>query len=264
MKTGPLRNKPIIFIPLILFWLFSLGQFICAGGCWSESRIPDNFVDVRELIPTLILDMRYSGPHNFVGEKIDGYTAPKCILTRNAAAALARVQDELNGFLFALKVYDCYRPKRAVNHFMRWAKDVNDTRTRREFYSTVAKENLFRDGYIAEKSGHSRGSTVDVTIVPMPTPRQEPYVPGQPLHACYLPVTERFGDNSIDMGTGFDCFHERSHTANSKIGVPQRINRLLLKTLMEKQGFKNYEKEWWHFTLREEPFPDTYFDFVIE
>ncbi|OPY00570.1 MAG: D-alanyl-D-alanine dipeptidase [Syntrophorhabdus sp. PtaB.Bin184] len=224
----------------------------------------DRFVDVREHIPSVIMDIRYFSPHNFVGERIDGYNAPKCLLTREAADALKRVQEDLREFSLTLKIYDCYRPQRAVSHFVRWAKDIGDTRTKKEFYPTVDKNRLFEDGYIAERSGHSRGSTLDLTIVPVPVPEQEAYSPGQALFACYLPASQRFRDNSIDMGTGFDCFHTLANTANGSVGPVQRANRLLLKTLMEKQGFVNYDKEWWHFTLKNEPFPDTYFDFPID
>ena len=224
----------------------------------------DRFVDVREHIPSVIMDIRYFSPHNFVGERIDGYNAPKCLLTREAADALKRVQEDLREFSLTLKIYDCYRPQRAVSHFVRWAKDIGDTRTKKEFYPTVDKNRLFEDGYIAERSGHSRGSTLDLTIVPVPVPEQEAYSPGQALFACYLPASQRFRDNSIDMGTGFDCFHALANTANGSVGPVQRANRLLLKTLMEKQGFVNYDKEWWHFTLKNEPFPDTYFDFPID
>lgn len=208
--------------------------------------------------------MRYYTPHNFVGERIDGYNAPKCIATKETAEALLNVQNDLRQFNLSLKVYDCYRPQRAVSHFVRWAHNIKDTRTKIEFYATVDKRNLFGDGYIAERSGHSRGSTVDLTIVPVPVPEQEQYAPGQKLYACFLPAGQRFKDNGIDMGTGFDCFHELSHTANQKIGLQQRINRLLLKGLMEKHGFQNYSLEWWHYTLKNEPFPDTYFEFSIE
>ncbi len=134
----------------------------------------------------------------------------------------------------------------------------------KEFYPTVAKPDLLRQVYIDTKSGHSRGSSVDITIVTLPVPAQAAYQPGEELSACYLPAEKRFKDNSIDMGTGFDCFHELSHTANRNVGREQHNNRLLLKRLMEKHGFRNYEKEWWHYTLQGEPFPDTYFDFVIE
>lgn len=235
-----------------------------AERCSAQGRMPDGFVDVQKVIPSAQFDIRYYGPHNFVGQKVDGYNAPKCILTKRAADALARVQAELKGFSLSLKIYDCYRPQRAVDHFVRWAKNIDDVKTRMEFYPTVDKRNLFRDGYIASRSGHSRGSTVDLTIVPVPVPAQAEYTPGQPLQECYLPADRRFRDNSVDMGTGFDCFHELSHPENPKVGLPQRMNRMLLKVLMDKHGFKNYDKEWWHFTLRKEPFPERYFNFPVE
>jgi D-alanyl-D-alanine dipeptidase len=231
---------------------------------WTENTMPENFVDIKRATPSVALEIRYHGDHNFLGTRVDGYQAPKCIVTTPAAEALAKVQAELQEMSLSLKIYDCYRPQQAVDHFVRWAKDIGDTKTKAEFYPTVDKRNLFRDGYIAEKSSHSRGSTIDLTIVPVPVPTQEPYSPGQPLRACYLPAGKRFKDSSIDMGTGFDCFHELSHPGNLKMGLQQRIHRLLLKTLMDKYGFKNYDQEWWHFTLRNEPHPDTYFDFPVK
>ncbi len=138
------------------------------------------------------------------------------------------------------------------------------TKTKKEFYPTVDKVNLFRDDYIANKSSHSRGSTVDLTVVALPLKAQEVFVPGQPLFECYLPAAKRFGDNGIDMSTGFDCFHELSHPLNGQLDLQQRLNRLMLKSLMEKHGFTQYDKEWWHFTLNGEPFPETYFNFPIE
>lgn len=249
---------PILFI-------FSCFCFSCFSfSSHSANKIPDNFVDIKTVIPDVQLDIRYFGPHNFLGEKVDGYLAPKCLLTKEAAMALSNVQKDLEKFSLTLKIYDCYRPQHAVNHFVRWAKDIDNTKTRKEFYPTVDKRNLFKDGYIADKSSHSRGSTVDLTIVPLPVGPQEKYTPGQKLHECYLPQDIRFGDNSIDMGTGFDCFHELSHTENKDITAQQRINRMLLKTLMEKHGFKNYDLEWWHYTLINEPYPNTYFNFPIE
>lgn len=246
---------------LCIFFLIA-GFFPGTAACRDAAT--HDFVDVKKHIPSIVIDMRYYGPHNFIGRRVDGYNAPKCLLTIKAAQALAKAQADLEKFSFSLKIYDCYRPQRAVDHFVRWAKDIGDTSTKNEFYPTVDKKNLFRDGYIAAKSGHSRGSTVDLTIVPVPVPVQEEYRPGQELFACFLPEAKRFGDNSIDMGTGFDCFHALSHTANKDIGEKQRAARLLLKTLMEKHGFSNYEMEWWHFTLINEPYPDTYFDFAIE
>lgn len=221
-------------------------------------------MEIREVIPEAVMDIRYYTGHNFIGTRVDGYEAPRCYLTRKAARALAGVQSDLRPFELGIKIYDCYRPQKAVDHFVRWAEDVRDTTTRTEFYPTVDKKNLFRDGYIAKKSSHSRGSTVDLSIVELPAPDQPRFIPGQTEQKeCFLPRGQRFPDNSIDMGTGFDCFHELSHPENPALPLAQRLNRLLLKTLMEKHGFKYYDKEWWHFTLKEEPFPDRYFNFTV-
>jgi D-alanyl-D-alanine dipeptidase len=258
MKKGVAARVALFLRAGLVLWLLLP---LCAA---AADNVRGRFVDIREHVSSVVTDVRYFGLHNFVGERIDGYNAPKCLLTLEAAEALQRVQADLEKFSFSLKTYDCYRPQRAVNHFVRWARNVGDTRTKKEFYPTVDKNRLFKDGYIAERSGHSRGSTVDLTIVPVPVPEEESYRPGQELFACFLPSIKRFGDNSIDMGTGFDCFHTLAHTANKDVGPDQRANRLLLKTLMEKHGFVNYDLEWWHFTLKNEPFPDTYFDFVIE
>jgi zinc D-Ala-D-Ala dipeptidase len=220
----------------------------------------DPFVSITDVDSTIIVEARYFGPHNFLGRPVAGYQAPLCLLTRNAAVALAAVQAELRPFGLSLKTYDCYRPQQAVNDFVAWARDTTDTAMRAEFYPRVHKRELFSDGYIAERSGHSRGSTVDLTIVTLPPAVQPNFVPGQPLVSCTEPVGRRFADNTIDMGTGFDCFDPLSHTANPAVGPVAARNRLLLRTLMEKHGFRNYAMEWWHFTLRNEPFPDTYFD----
>lgn len=232
--------------------------------CAAGDAIRHGFVDVKEYIPSIVVEMRYYGSHNFVGQPIDGYKAPRCLLTEKAAKALKEAQRDLERFSFSLKVYDCYRPQRAVDYFVSWARDIGDKRTKKEFYPTIDKGNLFKYGYIAAQSTHSRGSTVDLTIVPVPVPEQEEYRQGQELFACFLPEGKRFRDNSIDMGTGFDCFHIFSQTTSSETGILQRSNRLLLRTLMEKHGFVNSEMEWWHFTLKDEPYPDTYFDFVVE
>ena len=250
---------------LLSFFLFlTISSLLFAGACRASEQIPEGFVDIKNTIPDIELDIRYFGPHNFVGEKINGYNAGKCLLTKEAATALAEVQKDLARFSLSLKIYDCYRPQRAVDHFVKWATEIKNIKTKKEFYPTVDKRNLFKDGYIDSKSGHSRGSTIDLTIVPVPVPQQAEYIPGQILSACHLPVNRRFRDNSIDMGTGFDCFSELSHTENKSIGLQQRLNRMLLKSLMTKYGFRNFEKEWWHYTLINEPYPNTYFDFVIE
>ncbi|HEX6309354.1 MAG TPA: M15 family metallopeptidase [Longimicrobiales bacterium] len=215
-------------------------------------------IAIDEVDPTVIVEARYFGPHNFIGRRITGYDAPKCLLTPAAARALAAVQADVRAFGLSLKTYDCYRPQRAVDDFVQWARNPADTLMKAEFYPAVDKRHLFRDGYIAERSGHSRGSTVDVTLVPLPAPTQPEFRPGQPLRDCRS--AQRYADNSLDMGTGYDCFDPLSHTANPAAGPIAARNRLLLRLAMEKHGFRNYENEWWHFTLNGEPHPDRYFD----
>lgn len=255
-----MQSKLFLAVTLMAALMFS-------SGAWASGKtdaIPDSFVNIQDVIPGVLLDIRYYGDHNFVGCRVDGYLAPKCILTKQAARALALVQKDLAPYSLSLKIYDCYRPQQAVDHFVRWAKNIEDTKTKKEFYPTVDKQNLFRDGYIDSRSGHSRGSTVDLTIVALPAADEPAYSLDQEQSECYLPAGTRFADNTIDMGTGFDCFHELSHTENPKIAKRQRIHRLLIKTLMEKHGFRNYDKEWWHFTLQNEPYPDTYFNFPVK
>jgi D-alanyl-D-alanine dipeptidase len=226
-------------------------------------QAPRDFVALRSVDPTVIQEMRYFTPHNFVGERIDGYVQPICVLTRPAAQALHEAQTKLLRQGYSLKVYDCYRPQRAVDHFVRWAKDLDDQAMKGEFYPNVDKTRLFADGYIAEKSGHSRGSTLDVTLVKLPAKPTRPYHPGEPLVPCFAPEDERFPDNSVDMGTGFDCFDTLSHTLDPRVQGEQRANRLLLKSTLEGLGFVNLAEEWWHYTYKPEPYPDTYFDFPV-
>lgn len=228
-----------------------------------ESKAPGEFVPLRSVDPTIIQEMRYPTVHNFVGEPVDGYRQPLCILTRPAAQALHRAQTRLLRQGYSLKVYDCYRPQRAVDHFVRWAEDLDDTAMKGEFYPRVDKTRLFADGYIAEKSGHSRGSTVDLTLVRLPALPTRPYRPGQELVPCYAPEAERFPDNSVDMGTGFDCFDTLSHTDDPRIQGVRRANRQFLRRTLTEAGFVNLAEEWWHYTYQPEPFPDTYFDFPV-
>jgi len=228
---------------------------------------PD-FVSLADVAPDIAQDIRYATPHNFTGEPVEGYQAPKCILTRPAAEALARAQWDFVERGYTLKVYDCYRPQRAVDDFAGWAADPGDQRMKAEFYPRVDKTTLFDDGYIAARSGHSRGSTVDLTLVALPAgPASAPYVPGQPLVDCAAPPALRFPDDSIDMGTGFDCFDTLANTADPRIEGEAMKNRLLLREGLERVGFVNYDKEWWHYTYRPngngEPYPDTYFDFPV-
>ncbi|WP_369387989.1 M15 family metallopeptidase [Streptomyces sp. CG1] len=228
-----------------------------------QPRAPKDFVALRTVDPTIIQEIRYFTPHDFVGRRIDGYEQPICILTRPAAEALHKAQLTLLRRGYTLKVYDCYRPQRAVNHFVRWAKDLDDQAMKAEFYPNIDKTRLFEDGYIAEKSGHSRGSTMDLTIVRLPASPTRPYHPGETLVPCFAPEDERFPDNSVDMGTGFDCFDTLAHTLDPRVQGEQRANRLLLKSTMEGVGFVNLAEEWWHYTYKPEPYPDTYFDFPV-
>jgi D-alanyl-D-alanine dipeptidase len=225
---------------------------------------PRDIVDAAEIVPGLVLDMRYAGPRNFVGRPIPGYLAEKCLLTRRAALALKRVQEELRAKGLGLKVYDCYRPRRAVKAFVAWARDVPDQAMKPDFYPDVDKRALFRKGYISSRSGHSRASTVDLTIVPLDAPSALLAAASGPIRACAATKEERAPDSSIDMGSGFDCFDPLSHTGNPRVGKQVRANRALLKSLMSKHGFGNAPEEWWHYTLRGEPYPGTYFDFPVQ
>lgn len=244
--------------------LLTLASTAPAAQATPEPTAPREFVALSSVAPTIIQEMRYTTAHNFVGERIDGYRRPLCILTRPAAEALRRAQVRLLRQGYSLKVYDCYRPQRAVDHFVRWAEDLEDDVMKQEFYPQVDKSRLFTDGYIAEKSGHSRGSTVDLTLVKLPALPTRPYVPGERLVPCFAPRSERFPDSSVDMGTGYDCFDTLSHTDDPRITGAQRANRQLLKSTLVAEGFVNLPEEWWHFTYKPEPFPDTFFDFPVE
>lgn len=228
-----------LFISILLVCM--LAAHALAGS--TPSQIPDGFGYCETVIPAVSTELRYATAHNFVGEKIDGYRQPRCIMTHQALIALRNVQKELLPFGLGLKVFDAYRPQRAVDHFVRWAGNLDDTRMKAEFYPRVDKKNLFKDDYIAARSGHSRGSTVDLTIVAL-----------------------RGGasGNELDMGTRFDFFGPESWPDHPAMTTEQRANRLLLQLVMKKHGFKPYPKEWWHFTLEAEPFPATYFDFPVE
>jgi len=226
--------------------------------------LPDGFVYLRDVAPDIAQDMRYFGYHNFVGVPVEGYDEPECVLTAETAQALKKVQAELRTKGLGLKVYDCYRPQMAVDHFARWAEDIKDTKTKAEFYPDEPKETLFVKGFIAHKSGHSRGSTVDLTVIPFGSTPKESFVAYKNMKRCDAPADKRFGDNSIDMGTGFDCFSPLAATDNPDVKGVQHKNRYILKNVMEKYGFYNYVKEWWHFTLKNEPFGDTYFNFPLK
>lgn len=202
--------------------------------------LPDGFVYVADVAPKVVIDARYAGSDNFVGRPVDGYRANTAILTRPAAEALAKVSEDLAAFGLGLKVFDGYRPQPAVDHFVRWAADLSDVSTKARHYPDVDKSKLFEEGYIAERSGHSRGSTVDLTIIDLKT--------GQELA----------------MGTPFDYFGPESWPSNTDLPVEQRAFRALLQQVMVRHGFRPLKEEWWHFTLENEPHPETYFDFPVE
>lgn len=229
----------------------------------TYQTLPEKFVYLKDLVPTVLEEVRYAGCHNFTGRPVPGYLSPCIILTEPAALSLKAVQSELLAFQLTLKIYDAYRPQDAVDSWIKWVEDPLDQLTKNEFYPTINKKNLFTEGYIAKRSSHTRGSAVDLTIVPLPVPQQPTWKPGDPVLDGRLPKGERFADNSIDMGTGFDCLDALSHTMNPVLSSYVRANRLLLKSLMEKHGFENYSKEWWHFGLVNEPYPDTYFNFPV-
>ncbi len=228
-----------------------------------SQSLPEKFVYLQDIEPTILQEVRYALSHNFVGRPIPSYDTPVIIVTDAVALALKVVQEELKPFHLTLKVYDGYRPQDAVDAFAKWAADPMDQLMKAEFYPNIDKKTLFDAGYIAKRSSHTRGSAVDLTIVPLPVPLQPTWKLGDPVLDGRLPKGKRFPDNSIDMGTGFDCLDEFSHTMNPALPPEVRANRLLLKTLMEKHGFENYWREWWHFGLIKEPYPDTYFNFPV-
>ena len=236
-----------------------------AGCNQSESIVKEqdssDFVAITDIVPDAILEIRYYGTYNFVGTRIDGYLAPTALLTRQAADSLKAVSDDVIRLGYRLKIYDAYRPQMGVDHFVRWAADIADTTMRRYFYPDVDKSRLFELEYIMAKSGHTRGSTVDLTLFDMKTEKE------------------------VDMGGTFDWFGPESHPdfcgnpetgqytgdnskspANPKRSItPEQFhNRMILREAMLRHGFKPLDSEWWHFTLKDEPYPDTYFTFPVK
>lgn len=223
---------------------------------WVKDKTMDSsqFVNITDVVPDAILEIRYHSTYNFVGARIDGYEEPTALLTRQAADSLRAVSLDLKRHGYVLKIYDAYRPQRAVDHFMRWSQDLGDTITKAYFYPRLTKKEVFDGEYVATKSGHSRGSTVDLTIVDMKTGKE------------------------VDMGGTFDWFGIESHPdygggnpetldfqqTDPNFTSVQFYNRMVLRTAMLRHGFKPLDNEWWHFTLKDEPFPDTYFNFPVK
>ncbi len=225
--------------------------------------LPTGFVYLSEVDSTIAQEIRYAGVHNFIGRPVAGYQNAQCILTKDTALALAQVQKELQQSGLSLKVYDCYRPTRAVADFIGWSKDFRQQQMKKEFYPQINKTDFFHLGYVAEKSGHSRGSTVDLTIIPASAISETTLSSKKKLIACTAPYLQRFPDNSIDMGTGYDCMDEKSHRLNTTVGLVPFAHRMMLSKLMTQHQFAPYAEEWWHFTLKNEPYPNTYFNFLV-
>ena len=223
-----LKRSPVYFVLMLCL----------ISGTLKAQEIPEGFVHIDEVIPDIVYEIRYAGQHNFVGKPIRGYEKPQAILSKPAANALAKVQQELIQKDFMLKVFDAYRPQRAVNHFIEWAREEGDTLMKQEFYPEVAKSDLFQLGYIASKSGHSRGSTVDLTMIHVGN--------------C----------KNVDMGGAYDFFGDISHHS-AQVTPEQKKNRELLRLTMRKYGFRSYSEEWWHYTYDMEPYPEIYFDFPV-
>lgn len=207
----------------------------------SDVDVSDSlgFVAITDVVPDVILEIRYYSTFNFIGDRVDGYDEPIALLTSQAASALKLASDEFIKLGYRLKIYDAYRPQMAVDHFVRWAKDLEDQRMKHVFYPGVPKDKLFELGFIAEHSGHSRGSTVDLTLFDM-------------SRGC-----------DVDMGGYFDFFGDISHYDHPDLSDSQRKKRALLREVMVNAGFAPYEYEWWHFTLAHEPYPDTFFGFPV-
>ena len=228
----------------------------------GAGEMPQGFAYLRDVDPTIQQEMRYAGSANFVGHVVRGYDAAECVLVTQAATGLKAVQAELKEKQLSLKVYDCYRPARAVAAFVDWAKEPDDPKTKSIYYPALEKHALF-PSYIATRSGHSRGATVDLTLVPLETAAPSETAIQESAAPCTAPREARAPDNSLDMGTSFDCFDTKANTAASGLSADERQNRAALVEVMSRHGFKNYDKEWWHFTLEGEPYPDTIFDFPI-
>lgn len=197
-------------------------------------------IDVKTLESTIMVKMKYFTPDNFVGAVVDGYNANKCLMSKPAAVALAKAQALAKEKNLSLLVHDCYRPQRGVDHFIRWSNDAKDIKTKNKYYPNIIKNKLFKLGYIATKSGHSRGSTIDLTLYDLQ--KKKP----------------------MQMGTIYDFLDPLSNTENSKISKEARSNRQILLDIMTGAGFKNYSKEWWHFTLNDEPNKNVYLDVIVK
>lgn len=211
-----------------------------------ESEVP--LVPLRNIDPSIVQDIRYAGPNNFTGRPVPGYVAAECLLLPHVAEALSRVQSDLHKRKLSLKVYDCYRPRRAVRAFRNWVSEAATDPLLKRFHPNVEKGQLISLGYIASVSRHSRGDTVDLTLVATPAGRVPAFKRDAVYGSCAGPVEARAPDNSIDMGASFDCFDPLSHAKAVGLSPEHEQWRQVLVSAMAQQGFRNYEREWWHFT----------------
>jgi D-alanyl-D-alanine dipeptidase len=222
---------------------------VAAASPAAAQPLPGGFVLLRDVDPTIIQDIRYAGSNNFVGRPLRGYEAGKCVVKRAVGLALQRVQQELAPQKLSLKMLDCYRPARAVADMAAWARDGQETPAQKRYNPAFSKKDLFRLGYIAEHSGHSTGAALDLTLVDLQADNSGAFDPGKAYADCTAPASARAPEASVDMGTGYDCCDVKAHTAARSITPAQRRWRNLLVAAMGKQGFVNYSKEWWHFSL---------------
>ena len=239
-------DRRALALALSALFAVQVGQLArAANGMLSSATTATKagLVDISELVPNITLDMRYAGTNNFVGRPIDGYSAARCLLKSPVAHALADVERELRRHSLRLKIFDCYRPARAVRHFVRWANDARDQKTKPRYYPNLDKSELLGN-YIAPVSGHSRGATVDLT-----------------LQQCDHRAT---ACRTLDMGTDFDFFDPRAHTDSAQISAAQRSNRHRLRQAMHAAGFQNYTMEWWHYRFEPEPSAGIFYDVPIE
>ena len=258
----PHSNPPSVLQPKPARWPVLIAAALLAGCAApggsvlnpspATQSLPSGFVYLAAMVPQAQQDMRYHGANNFVGRPVAAYEEARCILSEPAARALQAAQTELKPLGMTLKVFDCYRPQAAVDDFVRWGRDLKDQKTKTEFYPDVPKEALFLRGYIAEKSGHSRGSTVDLTAVVVNAERASQVVRGPLIDGM-----------DVDMGTPFDWFGEQSHTDNAALSPDIQHNRQWLRALLQRHGFRNLPEEWWHYTLNDEPYPEQYFNFSV-
>jgi D-alanyl-D-alanine dipeptidase len=211
--------------------------------------LPGGFVYLRDIDPSIIQDMRYATSNNFVGKPLRGYDAGECVVKREVGLALKNIQQELARQKLSLKMFDCYRPERAVADMVAWSKNGKETQADRRFNPAFRKADLFRLGYIATRSGHSTGAALDLTLVDLTADNSAKFDPTKAYADCTAPAEARAPEGSVDMGTGYDCSDVKSHTAAPSITPAQRRSRNVLVAAMAKQGFVNYSKEWWHFSL---------------